>query len=156
MRRVVVMNASAIGTSEGGMIRGIGIWGLAVSMAIGALTGHAALAEDDVMGKWFTVQEINGLPQPTWLIVKGLEHGKSSAAIIEYSKPRQCNLQFEYGGLTSAGHVFYIDGWNGGYCAEIGQKKPILRLKISSDGNLIYEISSQSQAFEKGILKRGG
>lgn len=116
-----------------------------------------AVANDDVMGKWFVVQEIGGLPQPTWLTVKSLEHGKSGAASINYSKPRECSFAFEYGGFVSGSHIFYYEGSNGfNFCQENYQKKPTLKLKISSDGNLIYEMSTSTQVIERGLLKRGG
>jgi hypothetical protein len=116
-----------------------------------------AAAEDDVKGKWFNTFEVNGLPQPVWISIVHLDHGKDQAAKLQYSKPRNCYVAFEYGGEAAGFHVFYMSDYGGDFCYATfanNRKQTVLRVRLSPDANLVYDLMVDGKTAEKGLLKR--
>lgn len=149
-------------TSAAGQFRGVVVMrDLVMAAALGAVLAGAAVspaaAEDDVKGKWFNTFEVNGLPQPVWISIAHLDHGKDQAARLQYSKPRDCYVSFEYGGEAAGFHVFYMSGYGGDVCYAnfvSNRKQTVLRVRLSPDANLIYDVMVDGKTAEKGLLKR--
>jgi hypothetical protein len=133
---------------------------LVLAMTLGTVLSAAAVlpasAEDDVKGKWFNTFEVNGLPQPVWITVDHLDHGRDKGAQLVYSKPRDCFVNFEYGGEASGRHVFYRTSSPSGYCYDTFSRgrNVVLRAWLSPDANLIYDLMVDGKVIEKGFLKR--
>lgn len=111
-----------------------------------------------VLGTWQGTQIDNGLPIVVDIEVTqlGLKDRSSS---LSYASPRKCKVSLEYAGEVDKEHIFYVYDLTGKtWCyytvKPSGGKYSIVKMKLSDNGGLIYEIFKDGSRIEGGALKR--
>ena len=113
-------------------------------------------AADSVIGKWRGSQIQDGLPVVVTIEIKELTLGDRST-ILGYALPRQCKVVFEYAGAHGGNDIFYVSQTNSStWCAKnLKAKGSHLKVKVSEDGDLLYELFKGAAArVEGGVIKR--
>lgn len=129
----------------------------ALAIATLAVGGAAFPAyAQELAGQYHTTfVNSNGLPQPVWLTIQNLSPGEQGA-IVSYSKPRQCQLIFEYGGNINGEHFLYRDnyGGNGDWCREKYNQDVILKIFPQNGRDIKYELIVDKKTIESQVVSR--
>ena len=104
----------------------------------------------DISGKYEGLVLVDGLPQPVFFDVKNASPG-GQYNNMQFSRPRNCTIFWEFGGEVDGEYFFYDHGSDGGWCDKFENGKQAVLKLIPVNGREVKVELSSGQKVEQSI-----